>query len=185
MSPPTADCQRNFNLQSAAANSPCKVEFVYYDIHGQDGTELREAMNQNGPFDHSGVRRDAFTAWYIHWNWPSTDGKPDFRKARSFCDVTITLPRWEPGDGVNSGLVNKWEEFIQRLEQHEARHLGFASQIYPKIPEAVKKAARKNRDLDSQQANDIAQEFLTRLRRMDREYDSETGNGRLEGVRFP
>jgi predicted secreted Zn-dependent protease len=48
------------------------AQVIYYDITGSTESELRKSMDQLRPKDPYDNNRpvDAYTDWYISWNWP-------------------------------------------------------------------------------------------------------------------
>ena len=77
-------------------------------ITGMSAAQLRVALDRLGPTDH-GVHVDAFTRWYLSWQWPTaSDGTFILSGATVTSTITITAPEWTPPPGVDTYLVAEW-----------------------------------------------------------------------------
>ena len=107
---------------------PANTEVKEYEIRGETEAELRAQLDRAGPQDKDGSRHDAFTHWYVKWNFP-------FDRQSSSCatgpvTVTVTvsmdLPRWADAEGGPDALKARWQEYLDSLVRHEAGHQAHA-----------------------------------------------------------
>jgi predicted secreted Zn-dependent protease len=155
------------------------VEFPHatvqrYDISGSTESEIRDQLNAHRPDGH-----DAYTRWYVHWDWPGR-GTAECRlqEAEISYEVTVTFPRWTPTAAASPELVAKWNNYLYALALHEKAHLNNVVSRFPTIVTAIKGGTC----LSSEEA---AQVILQQLRQFDSEYDAKTNHGQTEGARFP
>ncbi len=150
---------------------------AYYDIVGSTASELRRQMDLLGPSD-AGLRVDAYTAWYIRWNWPghgTPDGDPS--RATTSIQITVTLPRWANPAGADPALLKRWDEYRQALARHEQGHVEIVTRGYSEVLRAI-------RDANGATAEQAAQQALARIREAERVYDEETRHGATQGATF-
>ncbi len=176
-----------------AGKFTAKRDVQYYDIRGRTPSELRKAMDAQGPMNPVGKKRfDGRTDWTLRWTY-KWDGKLAkqaglYRLSEWTVDVksTIILPRWVELDEANPLEQRRWQVYSARLKLHENGHAKLAERagdavnrafanikVYPsskKLKEAVRLKA---------------QEILKLHRAMELEYDQKTDHGKKQGVRFP
>ena len=106
----------------AYANPTETLQTKYYDINGNSAIGLRREMNAKGVTEDGGDTYDAYTKYYIKWNYK-------YFKQSSLCrlnpisvttDTTITLPRWRNKNAANLKLQRQWENYFSALKQHDA-----------------------------------------------------------------
>ena len=170
-----------------------KRDVQYYDIRGRTPTELRKALDAQGPMNPTGKKRfDARTDWTLQWTY-KWDGKLAkqagfFRLSEWTVDVksTIILPRWVELEEAKPFDQRRWQIYMARLKLHENGHAKLAElagdaankafanlKVYPSS-EKLKEAVRLK-----------AQEILKLHRAMELEYDQKTDHGKKQGARFP
>lgn len=159
------------------------LQIKRYSVSGSSPAEIRENLNKMGLVDQNGMRRDGYTGWHINWNWQfNSDGKPDFASTKAELKVKMHLPEWIPNNTVSPELENIWQSFITALIKHEKVHLNFVLSNYKQVEESIIVAAKNNPALSSSEANQIGYGVLQHIRALDRNFDKETDNGKLEGV---
>ncbi len=155
------------------------VTMKFYDIAGSTADELRAQMSQLGPVDQFGSRNDAYTGWFVVWNWPKNpDGTCDLSQATVSAFITVTFPRWTAPPGAPPALAQRWQQYVDALATHEEGHADFVDQSIPDILGALKGAA-----CDTAGAAGLA--VLDRIRQHDLDYDNATGHGATQGAVFP
>jgi predicted secreted Zn-dependent protease len=156
-----------------------EAQVVFYRIYGTTEAELRRDMDKKGPKDYEGYKGDALTAWDFRWKWPGY-GTSDcnLSKAKTYYDITLTLPRWEPPVSTDPQLVEKWTNYFNLLVMHEKGHVDRALEHYQELLPAIQKSTCDT-------AEQSAQKIIDDLRTADHDYDTETGHGSTQGVIFP
>lgn len=158
----------------------------FYSFKAENAEQIRNAINERGPVDQFGKKRDAFTGWYIGWRWPERDGKADFSETSAFYTVKFILPKWQVSKASAEGdLYQAWLKYLSAMEEHELTHYKTASSNYQRPALAIRNAFNKNRALSTDVANDIGEAVLVEIRKLDKAYDKKTKHGRLEGVLWP
>lgn len=154
------------------------ADIIYYDIYGQSADDLRGQMNALGPPD-GGRRWDAYTAWYIRWNWPGYGTRDcDLGRATTSLEITVTLPRWANPKGADSALITKWNKYYETLSRHEQGHVDIVTKSYPKVLQAIQNAT-------CQTAEQAALQAIEPIHEADQDYDTRTRHGATEGATFP
>lgn len=157
------------------------AQIDYYEIKGSTANELRLSMDELRPKDPYDNDRpvDAYTDWYISWNWPGY-GTIDCDLSAAVVDykIRVILPHWEPPTNVSPEFIGRWERYIQNLVLHEKGHVNHILENYLDVRTAIQNATCAT-------AESEAQKVLDRLRGFDSSYDSETRHGETQGAVFP
>ena len=142
-------------------------------IRGDTPEQLRKELDQKGPADNYGKRRDAYTHWYVSWNWPGagSSGKPDFDRVKAGYRITVTLPCWSPDLDVETQSLRKWETFLKAVIEHELAHVKNVAARYQEVESQIREASKANPDLSTKEANLEAEKVLSKIRAWDREFD--------------
>lgn len=173
-------------IQSTATQFTDKIfiehaQIVYYDVNGSTAHELRTSMNKLRPKDpHTDNHPvDAYTDWYISWNWPGYGTENcDLSAAHVTYSIKVILPRWVQPIDVSSELIIQWETYIQNLLIHEKGHVDNVVNNYLSVDAAIQSATCST-------ANAQAEKALATLREFDLNYDRETKHGETQGAVFP
>jgi predicted secreted Zn-dependent protease len=157
------------------------VQIQYYDVTGSTACELRMSMNElrpKDPYEHD-RSVDAFTDWYISWNWPGY-GTDDCDLSAAVVEyrIQVILPRWEPPADAPPELIIQWKTYIHNLVIHEKGHGDNILNHYLDVKTAIQSATCST-------AEAAAQKVLDQLRQFDTNYDSETRHGETQGAVFP
>jgi len=167
---------------------PPGTEVREYDIHGDSEAGLRQEMNRVGPTDDKGgARHDAYTRWFVKWNYP-------FDQTAAGCatgPVTITLtvsmelPRWVEAESGANALKARWQEYLDALVNHETGHRDHAVQAASEIERALPLLpAQPDCEAMAKSANDAGFALLEKYRQADVAYDAKTSHGATQGARF-
>jgi len=158
----------------------------HYDISGSKAGQLKRAMKRLGPREGGG-RYVAYTEWILTWTYTFDERETECR-FDSFdvrAAITMTLPRWDPGDDAPVELVERWERFIEALERHENGHARIALEAAASIDAAVSALGpRASCDELEREADATARDKVERYRHRERRYDEETNHGRAQGARL-
>lgn len=164
------------------------IETIYYSINGSSENEIKSQLNQLGPEDQYGRRGDAYTAWYLKWNYPRllSEGRCTTGPVTVSLEVKYTLPKLESLLNISSDLKTKWEKFTQNLVIHEEGHKNFAvEQANELLKQLNKVGAFEDCSQLDLAANTIGERVLNTIRDHDKQYDQETDHGATQGARFP
>jgi predicted secreted Zn-dependent protease len=165
-------------LVNASALIP-EAKVVFYRIYGTTATELRLEMDEKGPTDYEGYKGDALTAWDFRWKWSGYGtSNCNLSKAKTYYDITLTLPYWDPPASADPKLVDKWTRYFNVLVMHEKGHIDRALAHYEELLPAIKSSTCETAEQDAQQV-------IENLRSDDHNYDIETGHGSSQGAIFP
>jgi predicted secreted Zn-dependent protease len=156
------------------------LRIEYYEVSGRTAEEIRASIDRLRPADpNTGVRVDAFTSWYMHWNVPgSPEGVCRTELAVVTVDVTVGLPRLADPGAVRPAVLQRWNRYLAALEAHEANHVRLAYEGR----DAVLRAIRASDCANGPQA---ARAAMEEARRRNDEYDRLTQHGMTEGAHFP
>ncbi|MFA6113473.1 MAG: DUF922 domain-containing protein [Sphingomonas sp.] len=154
------------------------VVFDYYPVTGRDVRSIRASIAERRPTDDRGKRFAAVTNWHISWHWDG-DGQGGCRLATTRTDfsASVRMPRLEP-DQVPAAVVADWRRYDAALARHEAGHVRIAYQHLGDVEAAIRNATCATADSAGHAA-------LDRIRQANRDYDSETRHGELQGAVFP
>lgn len=103
---------------------------VYYPIYGSTFQEAREYAGTHG--QEIGKYPDKLfvgvTSWNIDWTMPEVPaGKGcDFVSSRITVEIKITLPQWENQHEAGPEEIQKWNDYINDLQEHEGVHRQYA-----------------------------------------------------------
>ena len=172
--------------QGALAEPRINEKREYYDIRGRSESELKSELNSKGVYD--GRMNDAYTKWYVRWNYGYQSG-PDgcsLKEVRTSADINIKLPRWKNENDGPADVREKWSRFIKALEEHENGHLDFGVKTATEIDEALlHMPAYPDCEQMGNAANDKANEILGKYLAEEKAYDAQTNHGVTQGAVFP
>jgi predicted secreted Zn-dependent protease len=163
------------------------VKQFHYEIVGVTASELRAQMYRLGPMNKFGRHCDAYTDWYVSWNFrrsQSSDGcRPTAVKLK--VDVKQTLPKWKVPSAPDEGLVGRWNAFIKALQTHEDGHKEFAIEAAAEILQKISALpASATCEEMARAANKAGGELLNKYRNAETSYDRETNHGETQGARL-
>jgi predicted secreted Zn-dependent protease len=167
---------------------PNDTQVFWYDVEGDTEAQLRQAMDAIGPSDQHGERHDAYTAWYVNWNFPfsETEEGCSIGPVSTSVRVVITLPRWRGFTDEADGLVVRWRQYLEALKEHESGHRETAFQAAYAITLRLADVPPKPTCEEAEAAaNSIARQLLEQHRAHDANYDEETRHGATQGAVFP
>lgn len=173
-----------------ALASPVMAEpanFQYYNIQGNSVEELRTEMQRKGPRDQSGRRFHGLTDWHVSWTyrWRQQGDRCRLNQVEVDFSNRIQMPRWRPSRHAPRELVQQWQRYIQRLEQHELQHYQHGVQAAEEVERVLSHfSIPGNCRTMENAANQRAEEIIRRYNRLDQQYDRRTQHGASEGARF-
>lgn len=167
----------------AVDDVPRTIRTDRYLVQGETLAELSASMKAHRPHAHN-----AFTEWYIDWNY-SFDISADKWKLRDFdlrVQVRYTMPQWSPPDGVDPEVVAEWERFLKAVVFHEQGHAEIGLRCASEIREVIGFTTWQGKDRAEVKAKIDAkcQSILKRFRASEVAYDEDTDHGRTQGARL-
>ena len=181
---PTPATTHNVTLAATVSATLKRVnipnaKMAYYEITGNSAAALRKQMDSLGPSDAQGHHADAYTDWYIDWNWPGYGRADcDLSQVRVSYALTVTFPSWQPAVDADPELVDHWQRYTQRLALHEKGHVDSVIKGERSMRQAVQRATCTT-------AEAAAQQVLESLHTFDTHYDQKTDHGATQGATFP
>ncbi len=174
-----------FNHSYAAPN----IRFYqkYYEINGNSAEQLRAEMTAKGPRDN-GRPSDAYTAWYIKWNYSYLNDQQSCRikQATISAEITSTLPKWTDYEKASPQLQKQWDEYLTKLIAHEQGHALHGQNAAYEIESIINELpTMSDCQTLSSLANEKAQAVIAKYNAEDLQYDAETNHGASQGVVFP
>lgn len=159
----------------------------HYRIEGTTARELSVQMQQLGPRNDLGQRANGLTRWQVEWSHASevSSGACRLTSMKVSISVVTTLPQWQPPRQAQPALVRQWEQFLVKLQQHEATHRQHGLQAAEAVRETVQ-AVPPQADCHALERA-IASAGRKEVRRYvaeSRKYDALTNFGLKEGVRL-
>ena len=148
---------------------------VYYDIVGSTKEDLDAQLSALCPIDQKGNKHWALTEWKTipRWYQFGTSNVGSSCCGTCLIDILVTLPNWKHLDDASIELVNRWEQFIQGLMQHEMGHVKIIEENYPLIVNALQIMELTNDNSKMIVVNKLVD-------RLNNEYDEKTDHGRKQ-----
>ena len=168
-----------------ADRSVCQIRptYLFYDVEGDSPEEIRASMVERGPKDAGGKARFAYTDWHISWRWGRTrTGHVDTDAITLECAAEVLLPRLRPKATTSISFIRAWHEYVERMRQHELKHVEHVSARAPEIVTRLRNASTGRHGLSTSQANTLVTQVVNRIKALDRAYDRVTNHGETEGV---
>ncbi|MCA0056956.1 MULTISPECIES: DUF922 domain-containing protein [unclassified Mesorhizobium] len=113
---------------AASAGTKLTVHIRTYDVAGNTGAALVEAMDRLGPKHGYMTRAIAETGYAVHWDLDIVreDGACHLRQANGTLNLTYTFPRLSSASAV---LRKRWDRFMVGVRKHEQTHGGIARRM--------------------------------------------------------
>jgi len=153
------------------------VTIKLFELVGTSLDQLQRELRQKGPRDRAGVSRDAFFGWHVKWRWPVDGGRPRFQKTSVTYSAELIFPCAPHLEAPSD--KERWHAFTTALSWHEMKHL---RNLLVGVEELRRAFQERAAPLTTQQANELGQSHLQRIREADISLDEATDHGRREGV---
>lgn len=185
-----ASINRNDNLRMKNIVLPPRVteKYEYYEITGKGEKELQCQMKQKGCEWNDGHRYASVTTW----NWRCDYGyerAPQSCTADSFrttVEIIYRYPQWVRPNDAPRKLVDKWEDYLKHLIEHEQGHRDMAVAAAAELSRTVSELppASSCAELD-REVQSLRRERMEKLNTAQRAYDAATVHGSTQGAVFP
>jgi len=163
----------------------CQIhpKYLFYDVEGDTAEEVRASMVERGPKDAGGKARFAYTDWHISWRWGRTEtGHVNTSAITLECAAEVLLPRLRSKASTSVSFIRAWHEYVERMREHELKHVEHVSARAPDIVSKLRKASKDRGGLSPSHANTIVNQVVNRIKALDRTYDRDTNHGQSEGI---
>jgi predicted secreted Zn-dependent protease len=162
--------------------------YEYYEVRGDNETDIRCDMTENGCRWDDGKKYDSVTRWSITWDYDYNRG-PASCSAASFkaaVSVTYRFPKWVHTDKASKELVDKWQRYIRNLELHEEGHRDIAVAAAANLTHAVDSLppAVTCDDID-RSVKALSRSYMKKINQDQKAYDVRTVHGIKQGALFP
>ena len=155
----------------------------YYEVSGTNAAALLAAMKAHRPFTNN-----AYTDWYIDWNYEFLT-RPNECVLRSFdirVQIRYTFPQWVNADSSETALRKEWRRYLDATTRHERGHsdIGIAAgkeMVRVLNPKNWRAATRK--ELKAQ-IDAECERILKQFKAQEIGYDKATDHGRTQGARM-
>jgi predicted secreted Zn-dependent protease len=161
------------------------VKKTTYKITGNSVQELKAHMNELGPVDKNKRHHDAYTTWYVTWNFDCGNFGSASRaeRIRVKVEVKYIFPKWEPPGNAPAELVKKWNVYTAALQKHEDGHRDIGLQAAREILDKLESlpSALSCQEV-GRAVNETGQKILNLHRQTEVKYDLETRHGATQGA---
>ena len=164
------------------------VNTKYYRLYSSSQSELRREMNKKGIHWTDGKTYDAFTTWFVKWEYEyySSPGYCILDQIDVSVEVEYTLPKCAMQFLQGQETRRKWLKYIKALKKHEQGHGNFGISAARDIEKALLDIGSRSRcNTLGVEANAIGYRILDNYRKIELEYDRTTGHGKTQGAVFP
>lgn len=158
----------------------------FYMIEGNTAEEIRENLDTNRSAATEGISFDAYTHWYITWNYKflQSPGSCTIDAVATHIAVEQILPQLITP--VADELQDRWNRYIEALQHHENGHKNIGIQAAEKINRLLEQLNPKtNCAALEQTVNQTAEDILRQYNLIEKKYDKETQHGAKTGAVFP
>ena len=96
-------------------------------------------------------------------------------------DMAMSLPRWSPRS-ADAAMQANWERYLAALRSHHERHFEIGREFERDFREKLSKMTARDCKKLERAIRDTHDGVIGRYRQQEREMDTESGYGRIEGV---
>lgn len=159
------------------------LAYTYYVVAVRPGQPLYRQISAVSPIREDGEVFHGNTHWSINWQFRWHRGEDRvcrITSATTDLKTVITLPRL---NGASAQQQASFDEFILALNDHELGHYRIAQEAAQSIDAELHALPGLSdcRTLEAL-ANSTASRTLKRFGDMSRQYDRDTGHGRMQGA---
>lgn len=100
---------------------------ITYPVSGSNAYEINQSILQNGP---KGNGQDAIAqieyGISLHYTLKQSPAVCEPNEAIAYLTMVFTYPEYNPPANVTQGLLDQWNDFLQRVHAHEETHAQIA-----------------------------------------------------------
>ncbi len=176
-------------LAAPASAAPLVTEtFEYFDVSGSTAGDIRAQLHRLGPVDSAGRHNDAYTKWFVTWNYTykNVSGRCAIATVSTIAKAVITFPRLKADAAAPSGVKQAFARYREKLLVHEKGHVQIGVDIANRVEDGIR-ALPPVPDCAAlgRSANALGNGLIREGQRMDLDYDARTNHGATQGARFP
>lgn len=111
----------------------------YYDVGGRNVTEINRSMARQRPKSRDGKPIPATLDWAVKADFQRTvnDGTCKVSGATASFTATADLPRLIDGQRIEKSVLNRWQTYVDQLEEGSLATVAFVHQNLRVIEEAM------------------------------------------------
>jgi predicted secreted Zn-dependent protease len=162
-------------------------KYEYYEINGNDATQLRREMSRNGIKWGDGKTYDALTTWNIKWDYDckSTESRCRIDALKTKVNIVFRYPKWAQTDSASQQLLTRWNSYMANLITHENGHRDMAIEHTADFARAASELSASSCDELDRKVEALGNERMAKLNADERDYDAVTVHGTTQGAVFP
>ena len=159
--------------------------YRYYDVKGTSTDEVRKQMRKNGTKWNDGHVYAALTTWNIKYNYGITkrNGAYVVSSVETNIDIKFDLPRWKPGSTPPAHMASQWDNYSERLIEHENGHRDLAVNAAAEVNKVLSTLGSFSSKQELQQEADRrVKAALDQHKKTQVAYDDHTSHGITQGA---
>lgn len=169
----------SMNLSTTNPGYKEDIDYINFPVYGYTPNDLHNQVNACGP-KVNGEAFGGITSWNINW-------QVDYDVKATTCGlknetvgikIDIIIPKWQESDGVTAAAISYWQEYINRLTNHENAHkdmdIAAAQNLYNQL---ISLSDATTCDEAYGNANALASQVLSDLNAENENFDNSTNHG--------
>ena len=170
-------------ISSVAFSEPLvSEEYEYYYINPNTRADILTSLKENSPIYENGKTMYGSSNSDVKWSlkWKHNSQICWITSVNTKVTTTYTLPKLIEG---GSGIVSFWDNWYPNLLTHERGHHKLAIDAAEEIERKIRKMPSFSTcDLLEKNANNIVLKSISKLRRLQKDYDKQTNHGETQGA---
>lgn len=126
------------SIEAQLASMP-NTTVRYYEVSGRNVTEINRSMSRQRPKSRDGKPIPATLDWAVKADFQRTvnDGVCNVSGAKASFTATAELPRLVDGHLIDKPVLNRWQNYVDQLEEGSLATVAFVHQNLRVIEEAM------------------------------------------------
>jgi len=170
-------------ISSVALAEPLvSEEYEYYYVNPNTRADILTSLKENSPIREHGKTMYGISNSDVKWNfkWKYNSQICWITSVNTKVTTTYILPKLIEG---GSGIDSFWDNWYPNLLTHEKGHHKLAVDVAEEIEEKIRKMpSYLTCDLLEKNANNIGLKSISKLRRLQKDYDKQTNHGETQGA---
>ena len=170
-------------IYSVAFSEPLvSEEYEYYYINPNTRADILTSLKENSPIYENGKTMYGSSNSDVKWNlkWKHNSQICWITSVNTKVTTTYILPKLIEG---GSGIDSFWVNWYPNLLTHERGHHKLAIDVAEEIERKIRKMPSFSTcDLLEKNANNIVLKSISKLRRLQKDYDKRTNHGETQGA---
>ena len=170
------------------ATRPLVIEkYEFYEVKGGCEKDLLGQMAQKGCRWDDGQIYNSVTSWSWQWEYGHDHAHPICNPdaVTVTLEVTVRYPEWVQAADAPQPLVDKWNDYLTSLMEHESGHRDMAVEEAAEFSRAVSElpSGKSCSELDKI-VRSLSRERMEKLNADSQAYDLATNHGVTQGALF-